>query len=70
MGQTSSAPETLLTEGQAAEMASLSVRTLQAWRLKDFGPPYVKFGKAVRYRRIDLADWIAANIVTPARAVS
>jgi len=48
---------------QAADLLSLSVRTLQAWRTRAFGPAFVRAGRAVRYRRRDLFAWVDANTV-------
>jgi len=62
------AHDEFLTEMQAADLLRLSVRTLQSWRTKVFGPPFVRAGRAVRYRRRDLIDWIEANTVSPTRA--
>jgi hypothetical protein len=55
--------DALLREEIAAELLSLSVRTLQSWRLRKAGPPFVQVGRAVRYRRRDLLAWITANTV-------
>jgi hypothetical protein len=55
--------DALLTEVQAADLLCLSVRTLQAWRTRAFGPAFVRAGRAVRYRRRDLSAWIDANTV-------
>lgn len=57
-------PDTLLTEVQTAEFLNLSVRTLQAWRIKMAGPRFVRAGRAVRYRRSDLIAWIDANTMS------
>ena len=54
----------LLTEDQAAELLALSVRTLQAWRLRGTGPRFVRAGRAIRYRKADLTAWINSNTVT------
>ena len=51
----------LLREQEAADLLSLSVRTLQSWRIRMAGPPFVQVGRAVRYRRRDLIAWIDAN---------
>ncbi|QDM19117.1 helix-turn-helix domain-containing protein [Tardiphaga sp. vice352] len=51
----------LLKEQDAAELLSLSVRTLQSWRTRLAGPAFVQVGRAVRYRRQDLLTWISAN---------
>ena len=52
--QSSPDPDASLNENQAAEFLGLSVRTLQAWRVRGGGPLYVKFGRAVRYQRCQL----------------
>jgi hypothetical protein len=39
------------------------VRTLQSWRIRLAGPPFVQVGRAIRYRRRDLVAWIDANTV-------
>lgn len=67
--QPSTTEENLLTEVRAAEIVSLSIKTLQAWRLRGVGPAYVKAGKAVRYRRADLVAWIGAHTISPETAV-
>jgi hypothetical protein len=60
--------DALLTEAEAADFLRLSVRTLQAWRLRVAGPAFVQVGRAIRYRRRDLITWIEANTVSPMRA--
>ena len=55
--------DTLLREQDAADLLSLSVRTLQSWRIRMAGPPFVQVGRAVRYRRRDLIAWIDANTI-------
>ena len=64
-------PDHLLREEDVAELLNLSVRTLQSWRLRSCGPPFVQVGRAIRYRRRDLVAWIEANTVgSPARRQS
>ena len=53
--------DALLTENEAADALRISVRTLQAWRLKAAGPPFVRVGRAIRYRRGDVKIWIKLN---------
>jgi Helix-turn-helix domain len=53
-----------LNEAQAAQILGLSVRTLQAWRVRGGGPPYVKVGRAVRYQRRVLAAFQEQHTVT------
>ena len=57
-------PSALLTEVQTGEVLNLSIRTLQAWRLRGGGPKFVRLsGRAVRYRNGDLAAFIEARTV-------
>ncbi len=46
-----------LNENRAAEFLGISKRTLQAWRVRGGGPRYCKFGRSVRYRRRELAEF-------------
>lgn len=53
--------DALLTEDEAADSLRISVRTLQAWRLKATGPAFIRVGRAIRYRRGDIKAWIKLN---------
>lgn len=53
-----------LNENQAAEFIGVSVRTLQAWRVRGGGPPYVKIGRTVRYQRRALVAFQEAHTVS------
>jgi hypothetical protein len=55
--------DVLLCEVHAAKLLNLSVRTLQAWRPKGFGPSFVRAGRAIRYRKRDLYAWMDAHTV-------
>jgi excisionase family DNA binding protein len=48
----------LITEGEAADLLTLSVKTLRNWRLSGYGPPHLKVGRLVRYRLSDLKAWL------------
>ena len=61
VGSPVSDQDSLLTEAKAAKFLAVSVRTLQAWRTKGIGPPFVRLGRAVRYMRQALLDWLNAN---------
>lgn len=43
-----------LTTQEAADLLSLSKRTLETWRITGNGPRYYKLGRAVRYSVIEL----------------
>lgn len=54
------APDQLYDELQAARLLRISRRTLQGWRLKGGGPPFVRLGlRCIRYRRADLQEFMA-----------
>lgn len=42
---------------ETAKILSVSVRTLERWRLEGTGPVYRKFGKRVLYAHADLIEW-------------
>lgn len=55
--------ECLLNETEAAKLLGFSKNTLRAWRVtgRPNGhkpPPFVKSGRAVRYRFSDLMAWV------------
>lgn len=60
----SSDPDAAYNENQAATFLGISVRTLQAWRVRGDGPPYVKLGRAVRYQRRALVAFQEVHTVT------
>ena len=54
----------LLNEKRATEFLDLSPGTLSVWRCTRRYPlPYVKIGRAVRYRLVDLENFIASRTV-------
>jgi excisionase family DNA binding protein len=55
----------LLDEAEAARILAVSIRTLQAWRVSDVGPPFVRVGRLVRYARSDLLTWIRLRTHRP-----
>ena len=57
----------LLNTDQAAEFLSKPAATLSRWRFEGVGPPFIKLGKAGRYKREDLEAFIEVNRVEPER---
>lgn len=46
----------------ASRLTGVPVCTLETWRSRGGGPPFLKLGaKTVRYQRRDLLDWMAAG---------
>ena len=58
-------PQENLTTSEAAEYLKLASITLQVWRTNKKGPPYVRAGSRVLYRRVDLQRWMESNTVEP-----
>jgi hypothetical protein len=52
----------LYAEGPAADLLNVSVRTLQAWRVRGGGPRFVKLGRAVRYTLADLESFVYSQL--------
>jgi excisionase family DNA binding protein len=50
--------DSLLTGREAAEMLRLSQRTIERHRTAGTGPRFVRLGRAIRYRRRDLLEFI------------
>lgn len=53
----------LYTPKETARLLNVPVRTLERWRWERSNLPYVKVGRAVRYRVSDLDAWLDANMV-------
>jgi excisionase family DNA binding protein len=69
---TSGKPEreaAVLSTFEAAEYLGVPRQTLAAWRSKAVrqGPVFVKVGRAVKYRRVDLDAWLQTRRVDPTR---
>jgi predicted DNA-binding transcriptional regulator AlpA len=48
---------------QAAELTGIAAHTLECWRRDGEGPPYVKLGRLMKYRRIDLDAFMESNML-------
>jgi len=57
-------PDAAYNENQAATFLGVSPRSLQAWRVRGGGPPYVKIGRAVRYQRRALVSYQQEHTVS------
>ena len=55
----------LLDQRQAAVRLGLpSARTLETWRHRGYGPPFLRLSpRLVRYRSSDIDQWLAARVV-------
>ncbi|WP_076831364.1 helix-turn-helix domain-containing protein [Frankia sp. CcI49] len=55
--------EPLLTPDQVAEILCIKPKTLENWRAMSppRGPKYIKIGRQVRYRTLDLLAYVKEN---------
>lgn len=53
----------LLTTVEVSELTGIAENTLRRWRSDQdpAGPPFVRMGRAVRYRRQELDAWMRAS---------
>jgi predicted DNA-binding transcriptional regulator AlpA len=59
----------LLTTEQAATKLGLSERTLEAWRSRGEGPPFLRVGpRRVAYSLNDLDSWLRLRRCDPGQA--
>ncbi len=61
IGQDPLAASPLLSTKQAAIYLGLSNSTLNKWRCYGTGPSFVKLGRAVRYRKAQLDEFLATR---------
>lgn len=59
--------DVMLATPKAAEVLGVRPCTLDAWRVRGEGPPFVRVGRSVRYRASDLDRFIAINTITASR---
>ena len=60
-------PGPMLNDVQASRLLGITPFALRQWRYRHQGPPYVKLGTCVRYRRDDLLSFIADHARLPTR---
>ena len=57
-------PAGLMTPRDAAVYIGVKINTLAVWRMTNkCGLRYLKLGKAIRYRKDDLDEWLASKAV-------
>ncbi len=52
----------MLRTEQAALILDVTKSTLESWRCRGGGPPFVRYGREVRYREEDLSRFIESKI--------
>jgi len=51
----------LLTPREAAKLLKVSLSWLAKARMRGDGPPYIKFGKSIRYSESALLEWLKSR---------
>lgn len=59
------ANDRVLTEYEAAQLSRFSPRTLQAWRQRNSGPPFIRVGRSVRYWQSAVIAWMQQQVCNP-----
>ena len=54
--------DALLDQKQVAQMIGVSIGTLERHRVAGTGPRWARLGRLVRYRQVDVLEWIEANL--------
>ncbi len=52
----------MLRTEQAAKILDVTKSTLESWRCRGGGPPFVRYGRAIRYREEDLYHFIETKV--------
>lgn len=61
MTATPSRPARLMTTEELAELLGVTDRTIKRWRECGDGPPYMLFGRTVRYHPGRVQAWMLSN---------
>lgn len=56
-----SAPANIQTPDKTAEDLGITRRTLDRWHARRIGPPRIKIGNKVWYRREAVSEWLQLN---------
>lgn len=59
----------LLTPKEVANILKVDFKTLANQRYHNVGLPYVKLGKAVRYRKEDIESYLDEHLIQPGKVV-
>lgn len=51
----------LVTSAELSSLLNIPLRTIEGWRRRRTGPPWVRAGRAVRYDVVEVADWLKRN---------
>lgn len=52
----------IMTTKETAAYVRLGKPTLEHYRIRGGGPPFLKLGSAIRYRKCDVDEWLASRV--------
>lgn len=55
--------EELIDQVAMSRLCGIKTKTAETWRVRGFGPRYVKVGALVRYRKSDVRAWMESRTV-------
>ncbi|WP_114856462.1 helix-turn-helix domain-containing protein [Brachybacterium sp. YJGR34] len=61
MSTTPTRPARLLTSDDLAELLGVELRTIERWRKSGKGPPFMLFGRTVRYHPTRVQQWMVSR---------
>lgn len=61
---------TYMLTAEVAELIRTPVDTLRKWRMNQVGPPAIKVGRKLLYKRSDVVAWLEAQAEEQAKAKS
>ena len=53
--------ESLLDDRELSRRLNIARQTIQGWRHRKVGPPFVRVGRRIRYRLDDVNNWLNAR---------
>lgn len=57
----------IVSTSTAAEILEVPAGTLRYWRYMDQGPRSFRVGRHVKYRRVDIDEWLSSQLLLTAR---
>ena len=54
----------IMSVEEVAMLLDVTTHTLAIWRGEKKGPAYARLGRSIFYRRADVEQWIADNVVS------
>jgi len=60
--------EHLMSDEELSKTLGYSRKTLETWRSRRIGPPWIKTGRRIFYDRRKVEAWLEARVCDPAKA--